>query len=125
MYPFLNLFFFVFHSAFIAFVLAGWLWRPARKAHLAAIALTAFSWGVLGIWFGFGYCPCTDWHWRVRMALGYTDMPSSYIKFLVDAVTGWNTNARLVDAVTCIAFVLSAVASVCVNVMDYRGKEEP
>jgi len=33
--------------------------------HRASLLLTAFSWFVLGIWYGWGYCVCTDWHYMV------------------------------------------------------------
>ncbi|MBT3271653.1 MAG: DUF2784 family protein, partial [Spirochaetales bacterium] len=54
----------MFHSCVIIFNLTGWIWRKTRIPHLILIGLTAFSWFVLGIWYGFGYCPSTDWHWR-------------------------------------------------------------
>ena len=103
--PLLNIFFFVFHTVFILFVLFGWIWKKARKAHLAALMLTALSWFGLGIFYGFGYCFCTDWHWIVRQLLGYPEMPRSYIKFLILAATGWDLNDALVDAVTVAAFL--------------------
>ena len=62
MYLLLDIFFVIFHSVLIAFSLAGWIWRKTRKAHLAVLSLTMISWFVAGIWYGFGYCPCTDWH---------------------------------------------------------------
>jgi len=57
------------------------------------------------MFYGFGYCFCTDWHWAVRQRLGYPEMPRSYIKFLILAATGWNVNDMLVDAVTITAFL--------------------
>jgi hypothetical protein len=89
---FLDKFFFVFHSTWIVFLLFGWAWRKTRRANLAVIVLTAFSWFILGIWYGYGYCPSTDWHWMVRVRLGYKDLPNSYTKFLVDSLTGWNVS---------------------------------
>ena len=115
MYTFLNIFFFVFHSVLIVFILVGWVWKKTRMAHLVLVTLTALSWFGLGIWFGFGYCPCTDWHWRVRMQLGFYDMPTSYIKFLIDRPTGWDVSPRFVDASTLVLFLAVAAASVCLN----------
>ncbi len=111
--PFLNIFFFVFHTAFILFVLLGWIWKKMRKVHLAAVLLTAFSWFGLGLFYGFGYCFCTDWHWNVRHRLGCPDMPRSYIKFLIVTVTGWDLNDGLVDAVTLGAFLGVLLLAVC------------
>ena len=93
---FLNEFFVIFHSALSIFSLFGWLWEKTRVANLVVLSLTGFSWFILGIWYGFGFCPCTEWHWQVRMRLGYYDMPSSYIKFLIDSLTGLAVNATVI-----------------------------
>ena len=91
------------------------MFAKTRKLHLITILLTAFSWFVLGIWYGWGYCFCTDWHWQVREALGYHDHSNSYIHFLILKLTGANLNASLVDAGTAIVFGISLIASVWVN----------
>mgnify|MGYP000914539287 CR=1 FL=1 len=118
--PFLNILFFVFHTAFILFVLFGWIWGKARNVHLAALVLTALSWFGLGLFYGFGYCFCTDWHWIVRQRLGCPEMPRSYIKFLIQAATGWDLNNDLVDAVTVAAFLGVFTLAVCLAVAKRR-----
>lgn len=118
----LNVALFVFHSAFILFVLLGWIWKATRKSHLVSIILTALSWFGLGLWYGFGYCPFTDWHWTVRERLGYGDMPYSYIKFLIDAGTGLDVNATAVDVGTVTAFMAAAVLAGYTNLRDARRK---
>ena len=122
MYRALDIFFFVFHSVLVLLIVFGWLWKRTRKANLAMILLTAFSWGVLGFWYGFGYCPCTDWHWQVRLKLGHTNMPFSYIKFLIDAPTGWDVNATLVNVLTVTVFAIAFGASAYLNVADFRRR---
>jgi hypothetical protein len=124
-YRALDIFFFIFHSSLILFILLGWIPRKTRRLHLATVILTAFCWFVLGIRYGFGYCPCTDWHWRVRWQLGQTDMPNSYIKFLIDSFTGWNANATLVDGITVAAFFLACILAVYVNWPDREKKQRP
>jgi len=124
MYAFLNKFFFVFHSALMVFNLFGWIWRKTRIANLIVVLLTAFSWTFLGIWYGFGYCPSTDWHWQVRMKLGYTDMPSSYTKFLIDSLTGLKTNETLVNFFAVLFLLLALLASVWTNVRDWRRRRK-
>jgi len=74
-YNFLDKFFFVFHSLLILFNLSGWMWKKTRRLNLVLLLLTGFSWTILGIWYGFGFCPSTEWHWQVRMKLGLPDMP--------------------------------------------------
>lgn len=124
MYTFLDKFFFVFHSFIIIFNLFGWTWKKTRKANLIVLLLTAFSWFFLGIWYGIGYCFCTEWHYQVRMKLGYFDMPSSYVKFLIDSVTGLDVNAKLVDIFTLTFFLLALIASIRTNVRDWRSRSK-
>ncbi len=123
-YVFLNYFFFAFHLFLISFILFGWIWKRTRRLNLVVQAATAFSWYVLGIWYGIGYCPLTEWHWQVRYRLGHFDMPASYVKFLLDSLTGMSWNARLVDTVTVVFFGLAVIASVWVNVRDWKNKSE-
>ncbi|HCN84632.1 MAG TPA: DUF2784 domain-containing protein, partial [Sphingobacteriaceae bacterium] len=87
-YQFLNIFFFVFHTLFTVFNVVGWIFPKTRRLHLITMSLTAFSWFILGIWYGWGYCFCTDWHWDVREKLGYHDRSNSYIHFLILKLTG-------------------------------------
>ena len=122
MYAFLDKFFFIFHSFIIVFNLFGWTWGKTRKANLMVLFLTAFSWFILGIWYGIGYCFCTEWHYQVRMKLGYFDMPPSYIKFLIDSVTGLDINAKLADIFTLTFFLLALIASILTNVRDWKNK---
>jgi hypothetical protein len=124
MLAFLNIFFFVFHSALIIFNLFGWIWKKTRLANLIVILLTTFSWTILGIWYGFGFCPCTEWHWQVRIKLGYFDMPSSYTKFLIDSLTGLDVKETLVDTLAVTLLALALVASVVMNVRDWKRKRK-
>jgi hypothetical protein len=127
MYAFLDKFFFIFHSSLIVFILLGWIWKKTRLANLIVILMTSFSWTILGIWYGFGFCPCTEWHWQVRAKLGYSDMPSTYTKFLIDSLTGLNLSPKLVDTLAVSLLILAFAASVFTNAKDWRKrcKEEP
>ena len=118
----LDIFFFLFHTLLTLFNLLAWIWPKTRKANLVSLLLTAFSWFFLGIWYGIGYCPCTDWHWQVRYRLGDTDLPASYIKFLLDSLTGADWNATLVEITTAVAFFLALALSVLLNWLDFKKK---
>jgi hypothetical protein len=122
MYVFLDKFFFAFHTAIIVFSLFGWMWKKTRRANLIVLLLITCSWFILGIWYGIGYCPCTDWHWQVRMKLGDDNMPNSYIKFLSDSLTGFDWNAKLVDILTLTFYFLALAASLFTNL---RKTNEP
>ena len=119
---FLNVFFFAFHSCLILFILFGWLFRPLRRANLAVIVLTLFSWTILGIWYGYGYCPSTDWHWQARSRLGIVNDPDSYTKLLFDSVLGADVSVGLVDTVTALLLAAALAGSVYTNVRDYRRR---
>jgi Protein of Unknown function (DUF2784) len=117
----LNVGFFVFHSCWMVFNAIGWAWRRTRRWHLATMALTALSWFGLGAWYGWGYCPCTDWHWQVRERLGYVD-PPSYTQLLITELTGLPVSRAWADGITLGVFVSAAALSVWLNVKDGRAR---
>jgi hypothetical protein len=121
-YAFLNIFFFVFHTVFTLFNMTGWIFPQTRKWHLVTILLTAGSWFVLGIWYGWGYCACTDWHWQVRDAMGFHDRSDSYIHFLILKLTGKNMDPQLVENATLVIFLLCFLLSIGLLVHDRRKK---
>jgi hypothetical protein len=114
----LNYFFFAFHTALIFFNLFAWIWKPLRLANLIVLVVTGLSWVVFAPWYGFGYCPCTDWHWRVLEALGETDLPRSYIKLLFDRMTGLDASPFWTDVVTLTSFLAALAISITLNVRD-------
>jgi hypothetical protein len=119
-YDVLNIFFIVFHTIFILFAIGGWAFKKTRKLNAIILLLTGFSWFFLGIWYGLGYCPCTDWHWQVRVKLGHFDMPESYVKFLIKYITGIDLSAKLVDAITLSLFLICLIVSVLLNYKDVK-----
>jgi hypothetical protein len=121
MYAFLNIFFLIFHTIFTLFNLTGWISRKTRRLHLLTMLLTAGSWFILGIWYGWGFCFCTEWHWEVRAHLGYHDMPRSYISFLITTLTGLHLNERLVENGTAIAFLSCFLLSLILNFRDWKS----
>ena len=123
-YQFLNIFFFVFHTVFTLFNIVGWIFPRTRKLHFITMFLTAFSWFVLGIWYGWGYCFCTDWHWEVRQQLGYHDQRGSYIHFLLLKITGIDFNRQLVEEITLIVFLVSMVMSIWLNITDWSKRRQ-
>jgi len=112
---FLDIFFTVFHTALVVFNLFGWIWKKTRRLNLICLLLTAGSWGVLGIFYGFGYCPLTDWHFNILGKLGYTDLPTSYLSFLFTRLTGLSIDQSLVDAVTLWGLVIALIISLYLN----------
>lgn len=123
LYQVLNYFFFVFHTVLMVFNTFGWIWVKTRKWNLFTLLLTAFSWFILGIWYGWGYCFCTDWHWIVRERLGYHDMTESYVRFLVLKLTGVNLPAKEVNIATAVIFFASLAMSIFLNIRGYKKKQ--
>jgi uncharacterized protein DUF2784 len=120
----LNIFFFVFHSLLIAFNLFGFLFRKTRLANLICLLLTGFSWYALGIWYGFGYCFLADWHMQVRRKIGIVNDPHSYVKLLIDTVTGWDVNSTIVDALTATLYFVALACSLTLNLRDFIKKRK-
>ena len=116
----LNVFFFGFHTLIILFNVFGWMVPKWRLAHFIVLGLTAFSWFVLGIWYGWGYCFCTDWHWQVRELLGYHDMSPSYIHFLILKLTGADLSVSFVETGTVIVFFIALGISTYLNVNRWK-----
>jgi hypothetical protein len=121
MLPFLNTAFFVFHTTLLVFNLTGWAWKRTRRLHALALAVTLFSWLVLGAWFGWGYCVCTDWHWQVRRAMGIRDPEGSYTQFLVRAATGSESDRVAMDWITGMALALAAAMNALMTVRERRS----
>ena len=120
----LDIFFVVFHTSVIFFNLFGWIWRKTRKFNLILLLITGSSWLFLGLIVGtLGYCPLTDWHFSVLIKLGVSDLPSSYVKYLADRLTGLDLNPSLVDNVTLYSFLAALVLSIFLNIKDLRKKE--
>ncbi len=120
MYFFLDILFFLFHSLLIVFCLFGWISLRTRKAHLLVLSLTMISWFGLGLWYGFGYCPSTDWHWAVKRSLGETGLPNSYVKYCLDELTGRDWNPQIVDLSTAILGLTAFAVSVHLNRRERR-----
>ena len=119
---FLDYFFIVFHSLVIIVNLFGWIWKKTRKLNLILLTLTGLSWGVLGIFYGMGYCPLTDWHFSVLYKLGEYGLPNSYIKYFLERLTGFTFDAVLIDNLTLIFFIMALVASLLVNFVLVKKK---
>jgi hypothetical protein len=103
------------HLAIIIFNLFAWIWVKTRKAHLIVAGITLGSWFILGIWFGWGYCPFTDWQWDVKEKLGETDLPNSFVKYFADKITGKDFPPTLIDRITLISFLIAIACSLYVS----------
>jgi hypothetical protein len=124
-YKILDLFFLLFHSALVLFNLFGWIWKRTLKWNLITLLLTGGSWFILGIFYGMGYCPLTDWHFQVLRKLGTYNLPNSYMKYIGDRITGLDFDASLVDTMTLICFLAALAISVTLNIRNWYLKRKP
>jgi hypothetical protein len=115
MLQFLDFLLTVVHLAIVFFNLFGWIPKKWRRAHLISIILTAASWFVLGIWFGFGYCPFTDWQWQVKEILGETNLPPNFVEYFAEKITGRDFSPSLVSNVIAYSFAVAAAISIYLN----------
>jgi hypothetical protein len=124
-YHILDIFFVVFHSALIIFNLFGWVWKKIRRLNLVTLSLTGASWLFLGFIYGaLGYCPLTDWHFRILEKLGKTDLPVSYVKYLVDRITGMDFDSALIDHITLLLYLAALALSLVFNTLDWIKKRK-
>ena len=118
----LDVSFFLFHTGLMVFNLTGWIWMKTRRLHLGVISLTVLSWFGLGMFYGIGYCPCTDWHWQVKRALGEGPLPASYVKYYLDRFTGLDLDPMAIDVSVAVLGVGALLVSLVLNLRDWKRK---
>jgi len=111
------------HLLVIGVNLFAWIWPKARKFHLYIVGITLFCWLVLGIWYGFGYCPITDWQWQVKTKLGETHLPNSFVKYYLDKLAGRDIPDTTVDVITLVSFLVAIFCSIKVNFFRSSNKQ--
>jgi hypothetical protein len=123
-YDLLDVFFVVFHLAVIVFNLFGWIFRPLRKWNLGLLIATGLSWVVLGFFYGFGYCPLTEWHWDVLAHKGNPPSETSYTQYLINRVFGVSISSLAADRATLIGYLAALALSLWVNIRYQIQKQK-
>ncbi|WP_343530669.1 DUF2784 domain-containing protein [Pedobacter sp.] len=108
------------HLVIIGLNLFVWIWPKTRKLHLYIVGITLFCWLVLGIWYGIGYCPITEWQWKVKTELGETNLPNSFVKYHLDHIVGFSVPDTTVDIITLGTFLIAIVCSVKMNFFNKK-----
>lgn len=124
MLRFLDVVLTVIHLVIIVFNLFGWIPRRTRKAHLISVLLTACSWFILGIWYGFGYCPVTDWQWRIKEKLGETNLPRNFVEYFAEKITGKDFQSQFISNIIGISFGFVTLISFYFFFLRMRGKQQ-
>ena len=114
----LDFFFILFHTGLVFFNLFGWIFRKTRVWNLITLLLTGSSWFILGIFYGIGYCPFTDWHFRVLERMGETNLPVSYMEYIVERFLPVDVNPQMADIFTVGLFFIALILSTVLNGLD-------
>ena len=117
----MDLFFECLHIGIILGNLLLWIPEKTRKFHLVFLFVTWFSWLILGLFYGIGYCFLTDWHWKIKFEAGETQLPDSYIKYLADKVFNIDSDPIWIDALTATVFITVTILSIRLN---WKGMKE-
>lgn len=112
----------ILHVLLILFIVFGWIPKKTRKIHFFVVIIVALCWFVLGIFFGFGYCPLTDLQWTIKLKLQEEELPFSFIKYLLDNITGYNFDETLIDYVTLFVFVSVLIVSTYINMVSIKKR---
>lgn len=119
----LDFFLTIIHLVIVGFNLFGWIPKKTRRLHFWFAMVTLGCWTILGIWYGLGYCPVTDWQWQVKKQLGEQNLPASFIKYFADKVTGADVNSTLIDVLTLGLFLVAIAISVKLNFFNRKQRQ--
>ncbi|MEW5845624.1 MAG: DUF2784 family protein [Bacteroidota bacterium] len=114
--------FVVLHSFIVIFNLFGWIWARFRRWNLALLILTGLSWFGLGIFYGWGYCPLTDWHFSLLQKMGKALLETSYISYLLNRLLHFKVDDILVDRATLVFYLVALSTSVFLNTRDLKKR---
>lgn len=113
----------VIHLAIVLFVSLGWAIRPLRKAHLITVLIVWVSWIAIGFYVGNpGYCILTDWHWRVKQAIGESKLPPSYLAYLYTEISGREANSRIISWIAAVILIAATFLSIRLNIRRRTGR---
>jgi hypothetical protein len=116
----LDVIFHILHLSIILINLTFWMSFRTLKIAQATVSLTLVSWLGFGFFYGFGYCFLTDWQWQVKEKLGQTNLPASYIKYVLDLITGMNLNPELVDRMALVGLSFSVLGCLIQTIRKIR-----
>lgn len=112
----------ILHLSIIITIVFGWYFRKTRRLNLLIIMVTSVSWFGFGWFYGMGYCFLTDYHFQIKRELGASDLPISYIKYIVDRSFSVDSNTSIIDIITMTTFIISSLLSIILNIEDYYKK---
>jgi hypothetical protein len=118
MYELLDYVFHIIHLTVIVINTTFWMSFRTLRIAQTSLMLTILSWFGCGTIYGFGYCFLTDWHWQIKQQMGDTNLPSSYIKLILDRTTGSNWDPKIIESMTMFVLIFS-VAGCLIQTLKY------
>lgn len=106
---------YLLHLSTTMIIVFGWIPPETRMINWYLIVATFVSWLGLGLVFGFGFCLFTNIQSRIRRRLGVEEPMESFVKDVLDRITGRDLNPVQVEIGTQVVFYFSAAASFYVN----------
>jgi hypothetical protein len=122
LYQLLDWFFVAFHTLLITFNLFGWIRKAWLRYNLITLLLTGGSWIFLGLFYGLGYCPLTDWHWMVLENLAKHPETNSYVAYLFNRIIGIEMSDSYADALTLYTYLGAIFLSIILNAKKFIYK---
>jgi len=120
----IDIFLTILHVGLILFFISGWIFKRTRKIHYILVIIITISWFLLGLFYGFGYCFLTDIHWHIKTLLREENLPISFIKYMLDKITGKDFNEVWVDYVTLTIFICVLIISTFLYIKNKCKKIE-
>jgi hypothetical protein len=111
----LDYLFHIVHLSVLLICILGWVYQPFRAFHQLVVALVAISWLGLGLKFGFRYCVLTDTQWRIKRRLGREPYTTSYVKYILDKITGSRIDKKVTDRVTLYTYACVVAITLVVD----------
>ena len=108
----LDIFLYTIHIIIILYCLFGWTIQRYRRVHLVTIGTIAGCWFGLGLWYGMGYCPLTDWHWQLKRLISEEPLPNSFIKHILDMILPAPISDSMADTLAFAGFITATVISI-------------
>lgn len=122
-YPIEHYFFLTFHIGWMLFNIFGWMHPFTRKISYYTILLTWISWIGGGLFYGWGYCFLTDWHYSILIASGFSDLPDSFIEFLLWKLNIHYFSPKIIEILTLGVFILISCGAFCMYINTAKKRK--
>ena len=111
----IDLIFNILHIAVILINCLGWTYKPVKKFSLYLILITLFSWSIVGIFGGIGFCPITYLHSKYLLSNHDYILPFSYLDYIFINNLDFDISSRTISLISIIVIFSSLYLSLAKN----------